>query len=69
MSKYEDFDRLLLADIATGKHTFMKLEKNKALRDAAPLGKPFFRSIDSRLQSLSKAGKIRYTGKVWEVVA
>jgi hypothetical protein len=74
---YKEFDRVLLESIQARRNTMMLLDgEASGLRPlAAPhqtkarYGKetPTFRIIDRRLQALRKAGKLRWTDKVWEI--
>ncbi len=76
-SKYAQLDAELLRLINAGKNRLMLLEENRPLLEMA---KPFcvsvsgksappeWRIIDRRLQSLRKAGKIGYDGKVWKLL-
>jgi hypothetical protein len=69
---YEEFDRTLLAQIEAGIGTMKRLEWIPELRAlAAPhqdgVRTPVYRVIDRRLQALRKAGKLRWSGKVWEI--
>lgn len=77
MSKYAELDTALLAHIANGSDTMMKLEHSDALkaattpfcvRDSRGNRKPHFRVIDGRLQALRKAEKIAYVAQKWHVL-
>jgi hypothetical protein len=70
---YKEFDRTLLEQIEAGRNKMMLLDcEVSGLRAlAAPHqdgGRtPVYRVIDRRLQALRKVGKLRWSGKVWEI--
>lgn len=70
---YKEFDTTLLAQIEAGRNTMMLMDGAASglpslampFRDGGRV--PVFRVIDRRLQALRKAGKLRWSGKVWEI--
>jgi len=74
MIDYSKFDAALLAEIQRrpGRFAYLITPKLRemaqvlALQDAVPALKGTYPIFDRRLQALRRAGKIRYTGKVWE---
>ena len=73
MSKYIELDQLILARIKVRPVTFMELSRNHKIEDLADRlskvnshgNKMGWRLIDRRLQSLRKAGLIKYRSKQW----
>ena len=71
MTKYNRLDELIITAILAGHFTFTELQKHDAVRDEADMhdtGTGFDRVIDRRLQSLRKAGRIKYAAEKWEVM-
>ncbi|MBV6304888.1 hypothetical protein KVP10_08310 [Candidimonas humi] len=75
LSKYAEFDDLLIHIIKSGRNTFTTMQTQQMTERASSLAtadrfgrKLEFRVFDRRLQALSKAGKIRFKGGVWSVV-
>jgi len=75
MTDYTKFDAALLAEIARDPQDFLSLTMTRHLGSLAEslgirnrFGERVLldRIFDLRLQALRRAGKIRYTGKVWE---
>lgn len=70
---YKEFDRTLMENIQAERNTMRLLDG--AASGLPALAMPFrdggrtpvFRVIDRRLQALRKAGKLRWSGKVWEI--
>jgi hypothetical protein len=77
MTDYTEFDKALLAEIARAPQNLTRLMGNRPLCELAKslglidyLGNraSMYRIFDRRLQALRRAGKIRYTGRVWEAI-
>lgn len=75
MSKYTEFDELLIQSIKAGRNTFTTMQTREMINRATPLApvdrfgaRNEFRVFDRRLQALRKAGKIRYKKGVWHVI-
>lgn len=76
MSKFTDFDVLLIGQIRDGNSTFAKLQNATLLAAAAPFAADNrrgddtrWRVIDRRLQALRKQGHIRFEGGAWVIAA
>jgi hypothetical protein len=75
MSKYDEYDQMLIAKIKAGKDTVTPLEHDPDLRQLAEPHRstghfdktPYFRVVDKRLQALRKQGAIGYENKRWVV--
>lgn len=76
MSMYDELDRRIIEAISARKNPiYAGSVLEEAKRIAAATGREYFRVIDSRLQALRKAGKIRHVTKAesngqggWHVV-
>lgn len=76
--RYHEFDQALLAQLRAGRNTMKQLNTDASgLRALAwplctrgllsrPVPPP--RLIDERLRELAKQGKVRFTGRSWEVL-
>ncbi|WP_137917119.1 hypothetical protein [Hydrogenophaga sp. 2FB] len=68
MSKFEDFDTMVLEEIRLRPRNFTQLQTKIIMDAAAPLGAEGFRVLDRRLQAMRKTGKIRFQGGMWHYV-
>lgn len=75
MSKYSDFDQLVLDEIRSGRQTFAEMQTRQVMRLAEDLAVPDRwnnkapdRVLDRRLQALRKAGKIAHIAGRWHLI-
>ncbi len=69
MSKFDDFDTMVLEELRQRPLNFTQLQKREIMAAAKALGDPDFRVLDRRLQAMRKAGKIQYQGGSWHFVS
>lgn len=68
MSKFADFDAMVLEEVRQRPLNFTQLQKRDIMTAAKALGDQDYRVLDRRLQALRKAGKIRFHGGMWHFV-
>lgn len=72
---YSELDAAILARLTKGPANFTELQSgdvrdiSEALSKSDKNWKPPFRFVDSRLQALRKAGRIKYDSKQWWTLA